>query len=113
MYIVKIADKENVRKVMSVLLMMMIATVSLVVTGCSTTHQAVADPDFAPIRPLSARPLPVNDGSIYKAGFEVSLFQDTRAHRVGDIITIILRENTNASKKASLICGKGLPDNFS
>ena len=101
-----IEDQNNRRKLMNSLLMIMIATASLIVTGCSTTHHAVADPDFAPIRPMSAKPLPINDGSIYKAGFEVSLFQDVRAHRVGDIITIILRENTNASKKASTTTAK-------
>ena len=74
--------------------------------GCSTTHQAIPDPDFAPVRPISARPLPVSDGSIYKAGFGVSLFEDTKAHRVGDIITIILQEKTNASKKASTTTAK-------
>lgn len=69
--------------------------------GCSTTHQAVSDPDFAPIRPIGAKPLPVSDGAIYKAGYGLSLFEDPKAHRIGDIITIILQEKTNASKSAS------------
>jgi len=77
--------------------------VSILITasGCSTTHQAVSDPDYAPIRPISARPLPISDGAIYKAGFGLTLFEDTKAHRVGDIITVVLKEKTNASKKAS------------
>jgi flagellar L-ring protein precursor FlgH len=69
--------------------------------GCSTTHHAVSDPDFAPIRPIGAKPLPVSDGAIYKAGYGLSLFEDPKAHRIGDIITIILQESTNASKSAS------------
>ena len=74
--------------------------------GCSTTHQAVSDPEFAAIRPVSAQPLPINDGAIYKAGFSIGLFEDSKAHRIGDIITIILQEKTNASKKASTTTAK-------
>jgi flagellar L-ring protein precursor FlgH len=74
---------------------------NLLVVGCSTTHQAISDPDFAPIRPVNIMPLPISDGAIYKAGYSVSLFEDTKAHRVGDIITIILQEKTNASKSAN------------
>lgn len=83
-----------------------VAGLYLIIVGCSTTHQAIPDPDFAPVRPIGAQPLPVSDGSIYKAGFGVSLFEDTKAHRVGDIITIILQEKTNASKTASTTTAK-------
>lgn len=79
---------------------------NLLVAGCSTTHQAISDPDFAPVRPVSAMPLPISDGAIYKAGYSVSLFEDTKAHRVGDIITIILQEKTNASKSANTTTAK-------
>jgi len=75
--------------------------VLLLISGCSTTHQAVSDPEYAPVRPVNVRPLPISDGAIYKAGFSMALFEDTKAHRVGDIITVILQERTNASKKAS------------
>ncbi len=71
------------------------------VSGCSTTHQAASDPEYAPVRPINAQPLPISDGAIYKAGFSMALFEDTKAHRVGDIITVILQEKTNASKNAS------------
>jgi flagellar L-ring protein precursor FlgH len=83
-----------------------VAGVLLVSAGCSTTHHAVSDPDFAPVRPISAKPLPISNGSIYKAGFNVSLFEDSKAHRIGDIITIILQEKTNASKTASTTTAK-------
>lgn len=71
------------------------------VSGCSTTHQALSDPDFSPVRPISTQPLPINDGAIFKSGYSVGLFADITAHRVGDILTILLDERTNASKKAS------------
>lgn len=64
------------------------------------------DPAYATVRPVYSKPLPINDGSIYKEGFDVSLFEDRRARRVGDIITIVLSEQTNASKTASTSTAK-------
>lgn len=76
------------------------------------------DPEYATVRPVFSRPLPINDGSIFKDGFERTLFEDLRARRVGDIITIILSESTNASKSASTSSSKesavdfGIPSVF-
>ena len=70
--------------------------------GCATpVHEPESDPRFSAVRPAMSMPIPINDGAIYKAGFEQSLYEDPRAHRVGDTLTIILQERTNASKKAS------------
>ncbi len=41
------------------------------------------------------------DGAIYSAGRSISYFEDPRAHRVGDVITIRLNEAFNASKTAA------------
>ena len=38
-----------------------------------------------------------DNGAIYQQGMRVGLFEDTTAKYVGDVITIILIENTNAS----------------
>jgi flagellar L-ring protein precursor FlgH len=72
----------------------------IAVAGCSNTPPK-PDPAFARVLPEYSQPLPVNDGSIYRAGYEMALFADQRARRIGDIITIELIEKTNASKKAS------------
>jgi flagellar L-ring protein precursor FlgH len=40
------------------------------------------------------------DGSIYRTGAEVRLFEDLKAGRVGDILTVRLVEQTNASKNS-------------
>lgn len=42
-----------------------------------------------------------NNGAIYQANTSQPLFEDNRARRVGDIITIVLTESTAASKSAS------------
>ncbi len=41
------------------------------------------------------------NGSIYHANTSLHLFEDVKARRIGDLITILLEEKTNASKKAS------------
>ncbi|MDH5693477.1 MAG: flagellar basal body L-ring protein FlgH [Gammaproteobacteria bacterium] len=73
----------------------------LFAVGCSMNPPAPADPEFAPIRPIVAAPPPIEDGSLYQTGYGMSLFSDVSAKRVGDVITVILQENTNASKSTS------------
>lgn len=58
------------------------------------------DPAYAPILPRTPMPPELNNGAIYQSGFEVSLYNDRKAHRVGDIITITLQERTAARKSA-------------
>lgn len=67
--------------------------------GCATTPQQHAK--FAPTPPLTEKLAPATEGAIFQAGREISLFQDTKARRVGDMITIVLVERTQASKQAS------------
>jgi flagellar L-ring protein FlgH len=45
-------------------------------------------------------PTPRTDGAIYQAGQQMELFADLKARRVGDVLTIVLNESTNASKNA-------------
>ena len=57
------------------------------------------DPAYSAVRPVALPPLQSNNGSIYQAGNDIRLFEDSRARRVGDLLTINLVENTNASKQ--------------
>ena len=77
-----------------------VAWLLIIVAGCTNTPPK-PDPAFSSVLPAYSQPLPINDGAIYRAGYEMSLFVDQRARRIGDIITIELIEKTNASKKAS------------
>lgn len=56
---------------------------------------------YAATLPPQVAPKVVNDGAIYQADTARPLFEDNRARHVGDILTIVLVESTNASKKAS------------
>jgi len=65
------------------------------------------DGQWAPTPPMqpevAAAPA---DGAIYHDNQNMELFSDARAHRVGDILTIVLVESTQASKKASTSTSK-------
>lgn len=86
----------------SVLLM---ATVSSLV-ACVQVPPKPDDPAYAPVMPRTPMPQALNNGAIYQSGFEVSLYGDRKAHRVGDIITITLQERTAARKSADNEIGK-------
>ena len=75
----------------------------LMVSACASTGERVAQ-----------IPQPENDeisiqmekdfrsvGSIYGSPTNISLYEDSKARRVGDIVTILLVEETNAKKSAS------------
>lgn len=69
--------------------------------GCVNPPPKPNDPYYAPVLPRTPLPAAQNNGAIYQAGFEQSLYDDRKAFRVGDIITITLNEKTQASKKAN------------
>lgn len=45
-------------------------------------------------------------GSIYDAGTALSLYEDQKARRVGDVLTVLLVERTNAQTRADTETGK-------
>ncbi|MGD8588172.1 MAG: flagellar basal body L-ring protein FlgH, partial [Chromatiales bacterium] len=77
----------------------------LLTSGCQTSGP-VRDLSYAPIRPVAVPPAPVGNGAIYQAGHEVSWFEDIRARRVGDLLTVTLVENTAANKSAKSSAAK-------
>jgi flagellar L-ring protein precursor FlgH len=73
----------------------------ILLTGCVNKAPKPDNPYYAPIQPAQMQqPKPVN-GSIYQAGTSMDLYSDGRAHRVGDIITVVLTERTQSSKSSS------------
>jgi flagellar L-ring protein FlgH len=60
------------------------------------------DPAFSPVAPADLRPPMQSSGSIYQAGYDMRLFEDQTAKRIGDIITITLKEDTQAKKADDL-----------
>lgn len=69
-------------------------------TACVQVPPRPDDPAYAPVLPRTPMPQELNNGAIYQPGFEMTLYDDRKAHRVGDIITITLTERTAARKSA-------------
>lgn len=75
--------------------------------ACSASRiEVLPDPQYAPVDLKAAKFQPVNNGSIFQVGRSVRLFEDNKAFRVGDLLSIILSEATNASKSAATNTGK-------
>lgn len=79
-------------------LSLVVAVAALAGCGMQPTRD---DHQWAATMPVEPASPPPTDGSIYHADQGMELFNDARAHRVGDILTITLVESTQASKKAS------------
>lgn len=81
----------------------------LLLSACS----AFAPPELPPATPAAPVPLPIAatprpaGGGVFVAGRSASLIADTRAFRAGDVLTVVLRESTQASKSADTQMGKG------
>ncbi len=71
----------------------------MALVGCDTPPKR--DAVYAPARPLPPPPAPHGNGAIYQSGYANAWFENIRARRVGDMLTIKLVEETNASKKSS------------
>jgi flagellar L-ring protein precursor FlgH len=72
-------------------------------TGCAAieaTKVLPNDPDFAPILPEMEDEPMVATGSLFKPNYINNIYSDSKAHRVGDIISVILSEQTSANKNA-------------
>jgi flagellar L-ring protein precursor FlgH len=83
-----------------------ISFVLLLLAAC--TPMPPRDPEFAPVQPASLRPPIQNSGSIYQSGYDMRLFEDNKAMRVGDVLTIKLEELTQAKKADDLNAKKDL-----
>ena len=75
-----------------------------ILAACTTLPESMPrhNANFAPATP-PYHPPPVHPtGSIYQANNDLRLFENLTAHRVGDILTIRLVEETDAAKDADL-----------
>lgn len=81
-------------------LIQMLVLLSLAV-GCAQTRIIVQpDPQYAPVDLNAMEFKPEPNGSIFQTGRSVRLFEDNKAYRIGDVLSVTLMEATNASKSA-------------
>ncbi len=69
-------------------------------SGCATTPDSIIKQPVT-ARPAVATPAPAASGAIYHSASYRPLFEDRRPRFVGDILTIVINEKTNAGKQAS------------
>lgn len=60
------------------------------------------DPYYAPVLQTSPVPSVAQNGSLFQANVAMDLYSDTKASRVGDIITVSLQESTTSSKSSAI-----------
>jgi flagellar L-ring protein precursor FlgH len=81
-----------------------VLVIALTLAACSSPP--VRDPAYAAARPKAPAPVAETSGGIYQPNVGIAMFQDQRAHRVGDILTVRLSESTNATKSAGTTLSK-------
>ena len=67
-------------------------------SGCAS--QAPPRDNYRPTLPPAYTSIEPVGGSIYQSSGDVRLFEDVKARRIGDVITVLLQESTSASKSA-------------
>ena len=67
-------------------------------SGCAS--QAPPRGNYRPTLPPAYTSIEPVGGSIYQSSGDVRLFEDVKARRIGDVITVLLQESTSASKSA-------------
>ncbi|MCB1759836.1 MAG: flagellar basal body L-ring protein FlgH [Gammaproteobacteria bacterium] len=82
----------------SVLALTVLLLASVLLAGCNTAPKR--DPAYAPVRPAVPAPVAQPSGAIFRAGYEVAWFENLRARRAGDMLTVKLVEQTKANKQA-------------
>lgn len=73
--------------------------------GCSLTQRFTGE-SYDPVQPEMPAPRGAPNGAIYQAGYDIPLFENAVARRIGDTVTIRLVENMNATKSSSTSTSK-------
>ncbi len=85
-------------------LIIVLFVLALVLSGCSTPK--MGENSYQATQPVYVVQPPATTGAIYQASTSMSLFEDIKAKHVGDILTIVLNEKTNAEKRADTTVDK-------
>lgn len=83
-----------------------ICAIAALAAACANGPPAYDEDAYGPAAPVYTSAAPPTDGAIYADGADLRLFEDLRARRAGDILTIRLVERTDAVKSASTSTSK-------
>lgn len=78
----------------------------LPMVGCVSVRTAETQ-NYEPSYPQARKVQPVTNGAIFNADSSRPLFEDIKARYVGDILTVVLIEKTDAKKSANTETTKG------
>jgi flagellar L-ring protein precursor FlgH len=86
----------------------LVVLAGLVLAGCASVNGVKPgdSAEFAAVSPPMPVPAEYNNGAIFQAGYGTGLFEDYKARRVGDILTVRLAERTQARKSANTSTSK-------
>ena len=91
----------NLREPLFMLFTLLIAI--LLFSGCASEPPLrPGDPYYAPVVMPHMPAAPAQYGSLYSENSAISLFGDNKATRIGDLITIVLSEQTTSNKSANV-----------
>lgn len=77
----------------------------IMLTGCSTFGD-LSDPAYEPTVAVMPEQKSLPDGGLFFVSSNQYVFEAIRANHVGDLLTVVLEEGTQASKSASLAADK-------
>ena len=75
---------------------------TMLLNGCQLLMPKPNDPCYAPPSIKKLIPPKNKTGSLYQMNHSLSLFEDNKAHHIGDMLTVRLIERTDASKQSSV-----------
>jgi len=86
----------------------------MALAGCASNgHRPMPDdPFYAPVLPEERNTRVVPNGSLFEEAYADALYSDIKARRLGDIITVVLAEQTTASKSATTETAKSANANL-
>jgi flagellar L-ring protein precursor FlgH len=82
----------------------------VIVTGCATHLRKDKEKEDDGLSWAQEVPPPPTNGAIFQVGRDVALFENPIARHVGDIVTIVLNEQTAAQKSAITTTSKTTTD---
>ncbi len=71
---------------------------AVLLAGCASVPEPFPTPKFAPVFPVVNAPVPVSTGSLFIDGRGENLFGRQKDYQVGDVVTVLLNEETQASR---------------
>lgn len=87
-------------KLFYILMLVLVSQISACSNTVELSKALPNDPDFAPILPEEEEDAIIPTGSLFKENYVNNIYSDSKAHRIGDIISVILSESTQAKKNA-------------